>query len=342
MPLESKLESLILADPEILDAKLLLLGSQVATRFGKFIDVLGIDEDGVIHILELKREKTPRDVVAQVLDYASWILELGNDEIRDVFDSNHPGESFDEAFAQRFDGAPVPDELNSDHVMTIVASDLDSGTERIVAYLNNRHGLPINVMLFRYFMDAGHEYLARTWLINDDVAAPASAAAKGKSTKASWNGRDWYVSFGDEGSREWSDAERYGFISAGGGEWYSRTLKGLPVGAQVFVHIPQRGYVGVGIVEAPAMEAESAHLEVSGETRSFRSLELKGTYIHPVREDGSDNSEYIVPVRWLATVPREEAFWRSGLFANQNSACKLRNQFTIEEVGQRFAISNAQ
>ncbi|MGP5727142.1 endonuclease NucS domain-containing protein, partial [Arthrobacter rhombi] len=127
MPLESKLESLILADPEILDAKLLLLGSQVATRFGKFIDVLGIDEDGVIHILELKREKTPRDIVAQVLDYASWILELGNDEVREVFDSNHPGESFDEAFAQRFDGAPVPDELNSDHVTTIVASDLDSG-----------------------------------------------------------------------------------------------------------------------------------------------------------------------------------------------------------------------
>ncbi|MGP5726126.1 hypothetical protein ACTXOR_10095, partial [Arthrobacter rhombi] len=176
----------------------------------------------------------------------------------------------------------------------------------------------------------------------DDVAAPASAAAKGKSTKASWNGRDWYVSFGDEGSREWSDAERYGFISAGGGEWYSRTLKGLPVGAQVFVHMPQRGYVGVGIVEAPAMEAETAHLEVGGETQSFRSLELKGTYIHPVREDGSDNSEYIVPVRWLATVPREQAFWRSGLFANQNSACKLRNQFTIEEVGRRFAIADAQ
>lgn len=340
MPLESKLERLILADPEILETKLLLLGSQVATRFGKFIDVLGIDADGVVHILELKRDRTPRDVVAQVLDYASWILELGNDEIRAIFDANHPGESFDEVFAVRFDGAPLPDELNSDHVMTIVASDLDAGTERIVAYLNNRHNLPINVMLFRYFVDDGHEYLARTWLINEDVAASASSTSKGKSTRAPWNGRDWYVSFGEGEVRSWTDAVKYGFISAGGGDWYSRTLRALPVGARIFVHAPQHGYVGVGVVEGDAVDAESAQLEVDGQTRSFRSLELRAPYRHSVREDGSDHLEYIAPVRWLATVPVDQAFWRAGLFANQNSACKLKNQFTIDQVGQKFAVTD--
>ncbi len=39
-----------------------------------------------------------------------------------------------------------------------------------------------------------------------------------------------YVSFGDMSSRSWADALPYGFISAGGGSWYSQTLKLLSPG----------------------------------------------------------------------------------------------------------------
>lgn len=338
MPLESKLEQLILDDPEILEVKLLLLGSQVETSYGKYIDLLGVDIEGAVHILELKRDRTPRDVVAQTLDYASWVSGLGNDEVRSIFEKHHSEESFDEAFARRFDGAPVPDELNSEHRMTIIASDLDTSTERIVEYLNNVHELPINVMLFRYFKDQGHEYLARTWLI--DAAAPVavSTPGSGKSTKATWNGRDWYVSFGLIGdARSWKDARTYGFVSAGGGDWYSKTLKGLPVGARVFVHVPQRGYVGIGIVEGPARRADEQLLEVDGELQAFRSVALDGTYSHPGVGNADEAAEYVVPVRWVSTLPLDEAFWKAGLFANQNSACKLRNQFTIEEVRRRLS-----
>jgi hypothetical protein len=41
--------------------------------------------------------------------------------------------------------------------------------------------------------------------------------------KADWNGQDWYVAFGeDSGHRAWEDASKYGFVSAGGGPWFSR------------------------------------------------------------------------------------------------------------------------
>lgn len=229
MPLESRLEQIILDDPEILETKLLVLGNQVATKYGKYIDVLGLDSEGMLHILELKRDRTPRDVVAQALDYASWVQELGNEDVRDIFEACNPGKHLDEAFSERFDGAPVPDELNSGHAMTIIASDLDPGTERIVAYLNTFHGVPINVMKFSYFTDNGHDYLARTWLIDETDPAGASGPSRPKPTRAAWNGRDWYAAFGtDSGSRSWEDARTHGFISAGGGGWYSRTLKSLP------------------------------------------------------------------------------------------------------------------
>lgn len=341
MPLEAKLEQLILDDPEILEAKLLLLGRQVPTKYGKYIDLLGLDSEGVLHVLELKRDRTPRDVVAQALDYASWIQELGNEDVRNIFATGNPGCSLDEAFALRFDGAPVPDELNSGHVMTIVASDLDPGTERIVAYLNNSHAVPINVMMFRYFSDNGHDYLARTWLIDEAAPVSVSGAARTKSTRAVWNGRDWYVAFGiDGGSRSWDDARTYGFISAGGGDWYSRTLKSLPEGARIFVHVPQHGYVGVGLVQGAAKSADDAVLTVDGSDRLFRSLQLQGQYQHPQADEGTDAAEYIVPVRWIETVPLGDAVWRQGMFANQNSACKLRNQFTIDELTAEFKLTD--
>lgn len=340
MPLEAKLEQLILDDPEILEAKLLLLDSQVATKYGKYIDLVGMDSEGVLHIVELKRDRTPREVVAQALDYASWVQELSNSDVREIFENANPGRSFDEAFAQRFDGAPVPDELNSGHVMTIVASDLDAATERIVAYLNNSHGLPINVMMFRYFTDNGHEYLARTWLIDEGAPVAASGTTRNKGTRAVWNGLDWYGAFGVGNTRSWHDARTYGFISAGGADWYSKTLKGLPAGARVFVHVPQHGYVGVGIVQGPAAPADEAVLEIDGITQPFRSLSLQGEYLHSPGGGDVDSAEYIVPVRWIDTVALEDAVWRPGMFANQNSACKLRNQFTIDELTREFRLTD--
>lgn len=51
LPLESQLESLIEQDDSLLGNDLLIIGRQVPTAFGKFIDLLGVDVDGVVHIL---------------------------------------------------------------------------------------------------------------------------------------------------------------------------------------------------------------------------------------------------------------------------------------------------
>lgn len=49
-----------------------MLDRQVETDYGTFIDILALDGEGVRHVIELKRDKTPRDIVAQALDYGSW------------------------------------------------------------------------------------------------------------------------------------------------------------------------------------------------------------------------------------------------------------------------------
>ncbi|WP_155838614.1 hypothetical protein [Arthrobacter castelli] len=225
--------------------------------------------------------------------------------------------------------------------MTLIASNVDSDTERIVSYLNSYYNVPINVMVFRYFTDGGHQYLARTWLMDEEAPVPVAKGKKSTSSTVDWNGRDWYVSYGvDNRSRYWEDAKRYGFVSAGGGEWYSKTIKNLPEGARVFVHIPQNGYVAVGTVTGPPATADEASLYVDGVNRPFRSLELNGVYSHPDAPEGADAAEYVVPVEWIATVDRDQAYWQLGMFANQHSACKLRNQFTIDELSRIFDLND--
>jgi hypothetical protein len=337
MPLESRLEELIQQDSTLLGTEVMIIGRQVPTDFGKFIDLLAVDSDGTLHVIELKRDKTPRDVVAQLLDYGSWVQGLDGSDIRSIYRVLDSSQEFDTAFAGRFGDAP-PDELNADQVLTIVASSIDSSSERIVTYLNSSYGVPINVVFFHYFSDSGHSYLARTWLVNEAAAAASVVATSRKKRQAaSWNGVDWYVSFGEEANgRQWNDARRFGFVSAGGGEWYSRTLLKLPLGGRVFVCIPKRGYVGVGTVSGPARRADEAFLEVGGETRKFLDLKLEGHYL---REDSAvEFAEYIVPVVWDQTRSSADALWKQGMFANQNSACRLSSQFTIDEVSKGFAL----
>jgi RecB family endonuclease NucS len=74
---ESELEKWILNDPTILGLESLVIGHQIKTDHGGILDVLAMDRAGNLTIIELKRDKTPRDVVAQVLDYAAWVRTLG-------------------------------------------------------------------------------------------------------------------------------------------------------------------------------------------------------------------------------------------------------------------------
>jgi hypothetical protein len=336
-PLEARLEELIQTDPTILGEPLLVVGRQVPTAFSKFIDLLAVSADGTLHVLELKRDRTPREVVAQVLDYGSWVQGLSHSEVLGIFHAQHDA-AFEVAFEEQF-GTKPPEELNGGHRLTVIAADIDSATERIVTYLAGFE-VPVNVVFFRYFRDGDREYVARSWLLDEAAVRPSGPGTRRGGTREPWNGLDWYVSFGDEDpGRSWDDARKYGFVSAGGGPWYSKTLRGLPVGARVFAYIPQAGYVGVGTSTGEARQFDDAFVTVDGEQQKLSELPLTGTYHYPPADD-EDKAEYVVPVEWISTRPKEQALHKKGLFANQNSACKLRNRFTLNALYAEFGLDD--
>lgn len=332
---EDRLEEALSDDISLLDAGLMLVGQQVSTAYGSRIDLLATDAEGNLSVIELKRDRTPREVVAQVLDYASWVDDLSYDDITDIYEDQHPDRHFEEAFAERFD-SPTPEALNESHDLVVVAAELDPSTERIIDYLSSKYGVPINAVFFRYFQDNGAEYIARSWLI-DPENVEANEATQRKGKKEPWNGRDYYVSFGDGPHRNWEDARRYGFISGGQGRWYSRTLKQLSPGDRVFVHLPGEGYVGVGTVEEDVVPVKDFTVEVDGEARPILDAPINAPRMGENADD-PETSEYLVGVRWIEARARGEAIWEEGMFANQNTVCKLRNQFTLDRLTEHFDL----
>jgi len=312
-----------------------IIGRQVDTGLGGRIDLLAIAPDGSLVLIELKRDRTPRDVVAQTLDYASWVENLRPDQIDAIYHRWKPGHSLAGDFSERFKADLDEEMLNQSHQLVIVASSLDESTERIVQYLSKRD-MSINVLFFQVFTHGTQQLLSRTWLI-DPARTQISTFASPANTGEPWNG-EFYCSFGDGEWRSWEEARKFGFISGGGGSWYSRTLKVLSVDDRVWVKVPDAGFVGVGRVAGSAQPAATFKVETPSGELPVLDLLKDGKY-HREFVNDLERCEYFVPIKWLQTVSLSQAVQEIGLFGNQNTVCKPTVQkwrSTVERLKQRF------
>ena len=341
LDLEKRLQDALERDLSIVAPELMLLGRQVTVHHDErkeFIDLLAIDRAGNLVVLELKRERTRREVVAQLLDYASWVVSLDNSSIAEVYARHAPkmagseAQSFDDAFKQRFGIAP-PDELNGEHQLWIVANGVDAATERVVNYLGEHWGVPINAVFVEFLQDGDREYLARAWL-RDPASEPAVVA-----DTRDWNG-EFYVSFGHDEHRPWEEARQLGFVSAGGGAWYTRTLDMLRPGDRIWVNVPGTGYVGVGEVTGAATPLAEATVIQNGKTVPLTSV-APGMASSPELDTDRDTVEKVVPIHWLHTVPLERAVKETGFFGNQNTVAKPTAEKwvrTVDRLSTRFGV----
>lgn len=337
---EALLEQMIVQEPGILSERWMLIGRQVRTAFGSFIDLLALNQDGQLVVIELKRDLTPREVVAQALDYASWVQDLAPEEIAAIYAKFSQGGALGDAFQQKF-GIPLDEEqLNGSHQIVIVASSLDASTERIVTYLSGMD-VAINVIFFQVFQDGDRQYLSRAWMI-DPIETETKASVSVAGPKGEWNG-EYYVSFGHGQERDWAEARQYGFISAGDGSWYTQTLSLLSPGDRIWVNVPRTGYVGVGLVRGPAVPARDFQVPVDGGQRPFLEV-AQADYVR-AKADNDGECEYFVPVDWIVTRPLSEAASEVGFFGNQNTVCRPRTtkwDHTVKRLKMLFSVNDPQ
>jgi DNA-directed RNA polymerase subunit F len=183
----NRLEKWLIDDISILKPNLALLGSQVVSPYGKMIDILAITSSGELVIIVFKRDKPNHEVIAQVLDSATWIKDLCYDELTEILNTYGHSETKDieEYFAATFNKNAEEIEINSDHQMIIVGSEIDESTVRIINYLAKEpFYLRINAVNFNYYRDSdGHEFLAQSFVLPDNniLGGGASKRKRAKS-----------------------------------------------------------------------------------------------------------------------------------------------------------------
>ena len=329
LDLEKRLENWIEKDISLIGIDALIIGRQVHTGHGGYIDLLAINTDGDLIIIELKKSKTPRDVVAQCLDYGTWVYNLTFDDIAGIYET-YKGNALEKDFAEYFD-TPLPEKINSGYQIVIVAESIDDSTERIVQHLNDVHKVNINVIFFNVFLAEGKELIGRSWLKDPvDVEEKSSTGKKSK-----WTGF-YFVNTGitDDNARDWSLNRKYQFISAGGARWINQ-IKKLKKGDKLFALISGKGYVGFGIVEEEAVFVKNYKF-------NNKLLVQDLADDHPwTQANDPSRQEWMVKVNWLKTFDENNAQWFKGAFANQNVVCKLRDHNTFKFLSEKFEVETS-
>jgi len=147
----------------------------------------------------------------------------------------------------------------------------------------------------------------------------------------------YYVNVGEGPHRRWNDCRKYGFISAGQDPKWSVPLKSLCDGDCIVAYLKGAGYVGIGIVTSPAIRV--ADFRYKGKRLDCFPLEAPNMFANA---DDENYSEYLLAVRWIKTVERDNAFFKpkGGLFTTPLIRASLSNQpKTLDFVERSFQLS---
>lgn len=176
--LEQRLESWVEANPHLVSGveRFAVFGRQVRTAFGRVVDLLAVDESGAVIVIELKRGETPRQVIAQAMEYAAWVDSLGLDDLDAIaqrYTSRHAAEgddlstlyrrSFGDAEDQEDAEADPLDRVTFNHRqrIVVVAEAFSGEVEQTLRYLRSRMGVDIMGVRFGIH-EAGGELLIET------------------------------------------------------------------------------------------------------------------------------------------------------------------------------------
>lgn len=160
------LESWIESEPSILGNDIVLIGRQVRTQSGP-LDLLGIDRDGNTVIIELKRDRLPREALVQSIDYASDIAAWTVDRLSNVC-KEYCGKSLEDVVADKFEDVESLT-INDGQRLLLVGFGTETALERMVAWLSDGFAVPVNAIVLHYTRtSAGEELLTKTVVISEE------------------------------------------------------------------------------------------------------------------------------------------------------------------------------
>jgi len=179
---EAVLEGWLESNPDgiVEDGLILLIGRQVVTDLGGFIDLLGLDREGDVVVVELKRGKTPRDTVAQALEYASFAERLDTAQLEGILRSYLSDEaiSLAEHHREYFQlGADEAVAFNKDQRIVIVGQRVTPEIRQTAMFLRSK-GIRVTCVEFTFFQaNGGARLLSQEIVVGKEPGKPTHVAS---------------------------------------------------------------------------------------------------------------------------------------------------------------------
>jgi hypothetical protein len=163
------LEKWLKTNPYILGDDILIIGEQLHTKSGP-LDYLAIDKEGNTVIIELKRDKLPREVITQAFDYASDVASWDIERLRDICLA-HTSQSLEDLIAESFENVDIEElTFNINQRILLVGFGVEEPLSRMIEWLSAKSDISINAIILQYIKtSAGNELLSRTVVIPEEV-----------------------------------------------------------------------------------------------------------------------------------------------------------------------------
>lgn len=334
----------------------------ISEEFGEWddsrrrIDLLAIDRQANLVVIELKRGDSGQHMELQAIRYAAMVSTMTFEQAVVTYEEHLTklgAPESREARARMLQflnwSEPNEDDFAQDVRIILFSEDFSLELTSSILWLNNKKQLDITCFRMRAYQLEGRVLLDFQQIIPLKEAEEYQVKVRNKQLETQsarrervpWNG-ELYANYGDNQYRSWEDAQRYGFISAGGGDWFTRTLRLLTPGSRVWVNRPGSGYIGVGIVSGEPVDAADFMVDTAEGRKRY--IDLDG--VHPqmrLQARLPDKTDRFVPIDWLVTVPEARAIREPGLFGNQNSAAQPTSPAwpsTVQRLKQAFGLND--
>lgn len=169
------------------DDPLLPIGRQLSTSTSGTVDLLALDANGNLLVIELKRGKTPRDAIAQILEYAAWAAAQSHEDILGHAERYLHPHTLAQRWAETFTsydsadaddpatGLPTHIRLNERQRLLLVVEGYSERITAVARYLR-KSGLDFTLVTFRYYrLDSGEEMLDFETSVGPDQDSVATA-----------------------------------------------------------------------------------------------------------------------------------------------------------------------
>jgi predicted transport protein len=128
---------------------------------------MGLDKNGNLVIIELKKDNAARKVISQVLDYAVWAEDLTYEDLNTIAKQKHliNHHTLMEKF-QEWTG-DVETEFNQIQKLYVIGEKIDSRTEKLARYLR-KNGIRIQCIEIDFHEQNGHKVVDKRDIVVDD------------------------------------------------------------------------------------------------------------------------------------------------------------------------------